>query len=316
MGFFEHIQYYILLFTIFGLWSYRQTTSKYKLLIRFYLAYVVFLEIGAFAYVISCSYKVILNSSLSKNVSNWMYIIITLTHLVIVFETFVKSKHEAQLIDKFVSVDQLFDKKLQIMIAYKRERKQIFRRFFIVIASIIYLKGALSAYLHYHNEIFTSWYPALFSIWIMTLRSIQVVFFVYLVRGRLELIDHELKSIRNPQMIRVNADRSRQNATILRIIILNRVKTLKKIYAKLFDACELINKTFGWSLLAIITQCFVDFTFNSYWSFLYLNDAAPEIVSLIICVSLLLPIAMLSSILSFYCHTCFQQVSFISVPFF
>lgn len=311
MAFFKDFRNYLCLFSIFGLWTYWQK-SKCTCLFRWNSAYQVFSEISVVSYVLTVTYKAFVNSSLSQNVANWLYVIITLTHMVIASESFIKRKYEALLIEKFDAVDRLFDVKLKIQIPYKRQRRQLFWRFFIVLASIFYLKGALSAFLHYHNEMFISWYPALYSIWIMTLRSIQVVFFVFLVRSRLQLIDSELEKLQTPQDVEMEFGEFGQSE-FLRIFVYRRIKNLKQIYAELFEICTLINATFGWSLLAVFVQCFVDFTFNSYWSFLYLDDAELEFVSLIICVSLLLPLVLLSSILSFYCNSCFQRVSFHSL---
>lgn len=303
MVFFNQVRKNILLFTTFGLWSSWPTKRCILIfLLRANSAYAVLSELSIFFYVL-VSYN-IFDKSFSDLVASWLYLIITMTHLVIVIESFLKVPLESQIIQKFTSVHNLFNTKLRVMIPHVKENREIFIRNFIVISIFILVKGGMSAFLHHHNQLIISWYPALYSIWIMSLRSIQVVFFVHLLRGRLELVYHELNLIRNVRHASTNVDHYTTQ------IIYTRIKILKKIYGELFEICELINKTFGWSLLVILTQCFVDFTFNCYWLFLCLDlyeDDFGNSTSLI-CVSLLLPIVLLSSILTFYCSSCSKKV--------
>lgn len=305
MVFFKQVRQLTILFIVFGLWS-TWKTKKSKWICAYSIC-SVYQELAIVSTVIY-SYDIFNNDTLSATVENCMYLIISLTHLVILIESLVTRDSQVKLIKKFSLVDHLISTKLKVKIPYRKERRETFARNFILLWIIILLKGTISGYLHYLNKIFVSWYPALFSIWIMCLRTIQVTLYVYLLRCRLMLINDELKCIQSEFGEETSNDGNRRRVTFNRYSVYNRIKTLKNIYSQLFDCCELVNKTFGWSLLAIITQCFVDFTFNCYWGFLYLEEAEVDMSSLLICISLLVPVTMLSSALTFFCSTCYQQV--------
>lgn len=49
------------------------------------------------------------------------------------------------------------------------------------------------------------------------------------------------------------------------------LRYIKRIYYQLFDISLLINKRFGWSLVALFVMNFVELAYSSYWVFLYLN---------------------------------------------
>lgn len=307
MVFFKQVRNLTILFIVFGLWStWKTKKSKW---IRAYSICSVYQELVIVSAVIY-SYDIFNNDTLSATVENWMYLVISLTHLVVLIESLVTHDSQVKLIKKFSIVDHLISTKLKVKIPYRREKCETFARNFIFIWIIISLKGTISGYLHYLNKIFVAWYPALFSIWIMCLRTIQVTLYVYLLRCRLKLINNELKCIQSEFGEETSNDGNTRRVTFTRYSVYNRIKTLKNIYSQLFDCCELVNETFGWSLLAIITQCFVDFTFNCYCSFLYLEKAEVDVSNLLICISLLLPVALLSSGLTFFCSTCYQQVRF------
>lgn len=307
MVFFKQIRQLIILFIFFGLWSSWWPGSKYKWILRIFSIYSVHQELMIVTSVIY-SYDLFKNHTLSAKVENCMYMIISLTHLVIVIESLVKRDAQVKLIQKFTLVDHLFSTRLKIRIPYKKEKCQTFVRNFTLLSIIILLKSVVSGYLHYHSKILISWYPALFSIWIMCLRTIQVILFVFVMRCRLMLINNELKCIHSAFDMEAKYEDSRQRVFFSKYTAYNRIKILKKIYGELYEVYELVNEIFGWSILAITTQCFVDFTFNCYWAFLYLQESNPDTLSLLICISLLLPIAMLSSVLTFYCSSCYQQV--------
>lgn len=120
MAFFEQMRLYFIFFIFFGLWSTWQN-NKYRSLLRVYSACCVQQEFLSFVSVIY-SYNIFENNSLSATIANWLYIIDSLTHVVIVFESLYKRKAQLQLIRKFCSVDELFRNKLGITIPYRREK--------------------------------------------------------------------------------------------------------------------------------------------------------------------------------------------------
>lgn len=56
----------------------------------------------------------------------------------------------------------------------------------------------------------------------------------------------------------------------------------------------------GWSILVITTHAFVEFTSNSYWAYLCLNDVKAFLIYL------LLPQVLFVFVLAYYCSSCFE----------
>lgn len=259
MEFFQQVRNQTILFIFFGIWSSWQH-GKYKWALRAYSVSAIYQEMAIIGSVMY-SYDIFKDYTLSATVENSMYMIISWTHLIIVIESLVTSSIQVKLIQKFSQVDHLLSARLKVEIPYTKERRKTFARNFFLLTTIILMKGFVSGYLHYHNKVLVSWYPALYSIWIMCLRTIQIILFAYLMRCRLTVINSELICIQHVFNTHLRTENRRQRASISKIIY-HRIKTLKKIYGILYEACELVNKVFGWSLLAITTQCFVDFTFK------------------------------------------------------
>lgn len=305
MAFFSEIRVFIAIFIMFGLWSCWPNFKYYKFL-RAYTICLSLQELSVFL-TMMFSFRVFSEDTLSSVVANWLCLIVSLTHFTIVFESLLKRKDQMKLIQKFTSIDNLYNTKLKVNIPYRKEKRGIILRNVCFILIFIMTKVAISTYLYYRNEMSILWYPALYSIWIMCLRSIQVMFFLYLIRGRLKLINELLKDLERA----INSKQHRRKLFSPNSIY-NQILGLKSIFAKLYEICRLINKIFSWSLLAIITQCFVDFTFNCYWAFLYLENSAFDDANVVSCIGLLLAIVTLLTILTFYSSSCFYHVSTIN----
>lgn len=100
----------------------------------------------------------------------------------------------------------------------------------------------------------------------MRLRCVQVLFFVYLLRSRLIHVNDKVKEILTVQNAHTADGNVMYDAKNIVFILdtanskystYDRLLNLKQIYGELYEICELINVTFGWSLLAVVTQCFV-----------------------------------------------------------
>lgn len=279
--FVEEMRGFTAFFQIFGLWPTWQTT-KYKSLLTIYSICSI---LSVFVIFLSAIYvnKLLEDNTLSTAVASWFLFTVLATHLIIVLQSLFYRKAQMKLLQKFSQVDRLFNAKLQISMSYRKEKKALFMRFCILLITFVAIKVGLLIHLHYMQRLGSFWYHCLFSVWIMRLRCFQVLFFVYLLRSRLILINDKLKkllivrnshsgnatnewhSIADTKNIIFVLDTSSSSAKYITYDILLNVK---QIYGELYEICELINVTFGWSLLAIITQCFIDFTSNSYWTFL------------------------------------------------
>lgn len=92
----------------------------------------------------------------------------------------------------------------------------------------------------------------------------------------------------------------------------NRILNLKELYGETYATRDLINKTFGWSLVAIITQYLVDIICICYWLLLFfgVEDTLPDIRMSVMAFGNLTPILIAFGTLSYHCSLCYQQVSY------
>lgn len=315
ISFFEEMRIFIGIFLIFGIWPTWQTT-RYKYVFIIYSIFSISIVFGIFLSAIYIN-KVLEDNTLSTAVAYSFLLSILATHLIIVLQSLFYRKSQTKLIQKFSNVDRLFSTKLQIFMSYQKEKTAMFIRFSSLLFAFVSIKVALMFHLHYSGRLSNFWYHCLFSIWIMRLRCVQVLFFVYLMRARLILISDKVKEIlaakaNNTNQFDIIGD-TRNIVFVLdtsaaKYSVYDRLLSLKQIYGEIYEICELINNQFGWSLLAIITQCFIDFTSNSYWTFLALEQQTPDIGSAINCVSLLIPIVIILSLMAYYCSSCSRYV--------
>lgn len=315
ISFFEEMRIFIGIFLLFGLWPTWQTT-RYKYVLIVYSIFSISIVFGIFLSAIYIN-KVLEDNTLSTAVAYSFLLSILATHLIIVLQSLFYRKSQMKLIQKFSNVDRLFSTKLQISMSYQKEKTAMFIRFSSLLFAFVSIKVALMFHLHYSGRLSNFWYHCLFSIWIMRLRCVQVLFFVYLMRARLILISDKVKEIlaaktNNTNQFDIIGD-TRNIVFVLdtsaaKYSVYDRLLSLKQIYGELYEICELINNQFGWSLLAIITQCFIDFTSNSYWTFLALEQQKPDIGNAINCVSLLIPIVIILSLMAYYCSSCSRYV--------
>ncbi|XP_055294772.1 putative gustatory receptor 2a [Sitodiplosis mosellana] len=318
--FIDEMRGFIAFFLIFGLWPTWQTT-KYKTWLMLYSIFSILLVFFIFLSAIYIN-KVLEDSTLSTAVAYSFLFSILTTHLIIVVQSLFYRKSQTKLIQKFSQVDRLFNTKLQIFMSYRKEKQALFIRFSLLLSIFVAIKVGLMVHLHSTGRLGSFWYHCLFSIWIMRLRSVQVLFFVYLLRARLILVNDKVKEILAARNIHTGSTNEWQPITDTRDIVFvldtsnakystyDRLLNLKQIYGELFEICELINVTFGWSLLAIITQCFIDFTSNSYWTFLALEQKVPDTANAVDCIGLLVPIVIILSLLAYYCSSCSRYARF------
>lgn len=318
MVFFKEMRNYIVFFILFGLWSI-WINSKFKIPIRV----CSFLSIALVFCGFSSAYffdKFYASNTLSNVVANLLFIFVIITHSIIIIESISKKKAQTKLIQSLSLADHLFNTKSNVMISYQKERCEIFIRCFVLVSIVIFINIFVALYAYYLDLDYKLLYPPMYSYFVLCSRSAQIIFFISLLRNRLILIVEELKDIQkilntqsddvNPRIVNPRKSDSRHtriqlasSSSLARRSIHDRLLSLKQIYTELYRSCEQIRKAFGWSLLVIITQAFVEFTSNSYWGFLCLNDFK------VILIYLMDSEVILVGALAYYCSSCFEYVS-------
>lgn len=137
-------------------------------------------------------------TTLSSTISTGLFITVLIAHLIITIETFVRCCSQLALAQNFSLVDRMFHTKLLICIPYRKEKWDFFIRnsTLVKIFVIVYTVAEV--------RVINFLYCLMYSNWILHLRAIQVLFFVYLVRSRLFLIDKEITDVRSALAARLN----------------------------------------------------------------------------------------------------------------
>lgn len=302
--FFKQMRKFFLFFVLFGLWS-SWTNSKHKFLIQVYSilpTITVFLCLTFFSQFYDYN-------SLGKTISNTSFILILTVHSIVSIETLLSTNIQIQLIEKFSLVDRLFSTKLRVAIPYHREKRSLFTQNCIFVPIMVVSKIGIAVYFyirrHSINFTVSSMYPTLF----LRLRLIQVLFFVYLMRARLNLIKLELMKFRwSDRCPIISVAKSNvvfmENAPVKQSTY-DRLIYIKRIYGELYEISELINSTFGWSLLTIVTISFLRSTVHVYMVFSNLHDNAHNIArSLVFLIIILIPNVVVLVTLAMCCSSC------------
>lgn len=304
--FFDQMRNYIVYFQVFGLWS-SWKNHKYKMLLK---AHSVFpITIVFFSYMSAYFFNQFFEqTTLSSTISTGLFITVLIAHLIITIETFVRCCSQLALVQKFSLVDRMFNTKLLICIPYRKEKWDFFIRNSTLVFFVVSVKIFVIVYTVAEERVINFLYFLMYSNWILHLRAIQVLFFVYLVRSRLFLIDKEITDVRSALAARLNYKNEWQTILLMQKLAFSRIYHLKQIYGELYEINELINKTFGWSLLALMTQGFLDFIVNCYVVFTVLDALIIDYWALTISIVLLVPNIITISTVAFYCSSCFQSV--------
>lgn len=259
--------------------------------------------------------RIIDDNSLSAIVGGLVFLGELLTHLIIILHAFVSRYDQLKALAEIGNIDEIFKKKILRPMDYPSLRKKYFFKLTII---LLISKGLLIFFLIFlsvgtRKSAFLYWLHTTFSIVVVNTRCIQNIFFVDLLRERLEYLNHRLQELshcnssKNSKLILyVESYNANQRNAIHDEY--NEVLALKQIYGMIWSACNLMNECFGWSILAIVTRSFINFTSHGYWLFLGLEGIidSPYIVD---SSTMLLLTVFLLSIQCLSCYNCTGCVS-------
>lgn len=249
------------------------------------------------------------------------------THLIIILQLIFYRNQQYQIFLKLSEIDTILMRELKVKISYVIERYRCYKKIGIFWAIVCLIET-----IHMFNAFRTTivlihFIHCLYSFTIIRLTCIQIIFYVNLLVVRIELVNKKLedfvlaKNLRLKSQTHVNRSYRHfsnsiftlprfkgENASQLSASIVYQLTQLKWIYTLLYDLHCLINTTFGWPLLIITLQYFIDFTLNGYWLFLALRTSEPDYRIVIDCLCILMPIILLLWMLCYWCYTCSQMV--------
>lgn len=259
------------------------------------------------------------SSELSAIVAGLVFITLIITYLLNIFQSLINRGDQISMWNNLNDIDVILEKKLFTKIPYKKLRWEYFLKIgsiilILIIVQVLFLYSLMSDsifcdyYLHH-------FYPA----FALRIRGLQNMFYVDLIKEMLLILNVKLEELIqlgggeisewNNNMIMLVEQHKNQSKhrSLNKKQVYNEILLMKQIYGKIWDVCNLINDSFGWSLLLITTQNFIEFTSNGYWLFLSLENIIPMSVTYdAICA--LIPVILLMSLLAYSCFRCTQCV--------
>ncbi|KAG5678830.1 hypothetical protein PVAND_008464 [Polypedilum vanderplanki] len=300
----EEMNFFIKVFQLFGLFPSNFLLKVYSL-ICFGLTIATFI----------CAFTVIPvledNNSLSLLVGGLVFVGVLLTHLMNVMQAFTSRNEQAKIYQKFDEIDLLLSNKLLVKVDYKSLRRRLIYKYTLIFITLAFIHVASIVSVTINKLFFNYYVLLILPVAIIRFRCIQNMFYVDLIKSKLHLMNTKLSDIINRNDDKMafilfadklqKRDKKRiENGTLS---FYDQIMTLKQIYGKIFDVCNLINDCFGWSLLFIVTQFFIEFTSNGYWLFLALEKVLEDSIATQSVCSML-PITILLTTMAYSCFQC------------
>lgn len=301
MAFLTEMRNYFTMFICLGLWS-SIPNPKHKLLLQIGSISSMAMTLWSFLFVF-CFDRLYLFTAISNTVSNLLFLAFFVEHLIIILESKFKREVQSDIMEEFTLIDQLLNVKLRVPVPYKEKRREMFIENAIVLSILFLIHVQILAYLYYQNQISNLSYPSFYPTCIVRFKCLQVWFFICLMRNRLNLINNEIINVQHETSTSFKHSDQRQRVLTVgqprlssKLPTFERLMVLKQIYGELYEICELMRSSFGWSLLAIITHGSIDIACHFYWGYMVLH----EFRSLVI---------LGMSTLAFHSSSCFRSVS-------
>lgn len=313
---FNNLRGFVIFFFIFGLAPIAKSRRWNLFAIIYSLLTMTFVCLILFSAIFLK--RVIEDSAIFYAVAYSFLLSISATHFLLLLQAFCNRKSHLELFNHFDIVDHIFRKKLRRHVSHSAENRAIGIRFMILISIFIAIKVFLIIHLYVQNVLSDFWLHCFFSIFMLRLASLQILLYVGLLKNRLEIMNEILIEIVIDQGIKhsgshniSSAECASQKCTVFLVsnlrnnnVIYDRMLNMKKVYGQLYETSMRINKVFGWSLLFLTMQCFIDFTSSIYWTFLALDQTIPDLSSALDKFCLIVPIVILMSSMANDCSSC------------
>lgn len=253
----DEMSSFVTIFQLFSLFPF-SINAMTNLLLKFYSLFnlVVIVGIGCSAFIF---YPVLEDSeSLSLLVGGLVFIGLLVTHFINILQAFA-SRHEQMMIyQKFDEIDFLLQNQLLVNINYGRLRKRLYIKYFIIMSIVIAIHTTSIVSVSINGLSFRYYVHLILPVFIVRIRCIQNMFYVDLIKEKLDLMNQKLEDIvkknRDKMAFIMFADKLQKfEKKDTKTTLYEQLMTLKQIYGKIWDVSNLINDCFGWSLLAIVT---------------------------------------------------------------
>lgn len=255
---------FIKVFQLFSLFPYSPNPIA-NILLKFYSALSILAVVAIF-----CSafflYPVLEDSSsLSLLVGGLVFNGLLLTHVINILQAFTSRLDQTMIYQKFDEIDYMLQNQLLVNINYSKLRQRLILKYFIIMAVVLAIHTTSIVAVTINGLFFRYYLHLIITIAIIRIRCIQNMFYVDLIKEKLNLMNQKLEEIisknRDKMAFILCADKLQKfDKKDGKTSLYDQLMTLKQIYGKIWDVSNLINDCFGWSLLAIvrITNMHVD----------------------------------------------------------
>lgn len=210
---------------------------------------------------------------------------LTTTAIFILIQAVVFRDEQKQILERFDDINNIMKNKLFININNERLAKKYRVKLLGMVAVLVSVTIFNFIALEYFDQKLSYLFHCLPPILIIRARCLQNIFLVDLIDEHLVYFNLKLEEIIENKLDKLNAilfvmKYQSNDFRHVKRPVYDEINILKDVYGKIWDITNLINDAFGWSLLAIATQNFIEFTCNGYWLFLAMEDLVSDITAI------------------------------------
>lgn len=273
----HELRYFFNGFKLIGISPYAETKNWRIVLLLYSLILLgVVILICCSAFIIANIFNQSSAGTLASIVGELMFCGLLATTVIILFQAVIFRSEAIQIEDRFDTIHRLMQKKLSVDISIPQMQRKLLFKIMSIVVFLVVVTGINFLALAHFEEPLSYNVHSLFPIIIVRGRCIHNIFLVDLLTIYLNFLNAKLEFI-----IEVSA-RNAENVAVFKYAHTDfghlvrspnaELMFLKDVYGYIWDITNLINDAFGWSLLAVATQNFIEFTCNGYWLFLAMED--------------------------------------------
>lgn len=235
-----------ILFHLFALIPCKLTKSPIFLIIYNIFIPAMLLFVITYTWLVQIPSTTIFNLYAVMDIS--LIVVIQLAHLITICEIYISGSMQSEILPSMHRIFQMFAEQLNYPIDLELLRRFCARKCWIVFGTVggLMLFGSSL----YFNVFWEYWGPTYYSWHLMSVRKIQVCFYVDLLTEILRCLRTVLKSVSD-----VESPCGRL-MTILRS---------QRVYMEIQRTSYMVSRVFAWSLIANLLQSVVDLMNNIYW---------------------------------------------------
>lgn len=245
----EEMKFFVNVFQSFSLFPYSSNPVS-NILLKFCSAFNVLLVVAIFISAFFIFPVLHDSKDLSLLVGGLVFNGLLITHIVNIIQAYTSRHDQMMIYQKFDEIDYMLQNQLLVTINYASLRKRLLIKYFTIefVLVIIQVISIVSTVI---NDLFFLYYVHLiFTIFIIRIRCIQNMFYVDLIKEKLNLMNAKLKDIiakNRDKMIFILAAEKLQkfDKKNVKTSLYDQLMTLKQIYGKIWDVSNLINDCFG-----------------------------------------------------------------------